>query len=83
MSFHFKLENSKILKVIIETLSSIIDETEFLVTPKEFTISAMDPSRICLLKLSIKRENFDGYECKKETNVGLNLDDLDKIASDS
>ncbi|KKN21591.1 hypothetical protein LCGC14_0923890 [marine sediment metagenome] len=79
MSFTLKLENSRILKGIVETLSSIIDETEFRVTPKEFTISAMDPSRICLLKLSIKKENFDGYECSKESKVGLNLDDLDKI----
>ena len=59
MTFTLKLENSRILKGIVETLASIIDETEFRVTPKEFTISAMDPSRICLLKLSIKKENFD------------------------
>jgi len=67
------------LKGIVETLASIIDETEFRVTPKEFTISAMDPSRICLLKLSIKKENFDEYKCSKDSKVGLNLDDLDKI----
>jgi proliferating cell nuclear antigen len=79
MSFTLKIENSRILKGIIETLSSIIDETEFRVSPSEFTISAMDPSRICLLKLSIKKENFDEYKCKKESKVGVNLDDLDKI----
>jgi len=79
MSFTLKLENSRILKGIVETLSSIIDETEFKVTPSEFTISAMDPSRICLLKLSIKKENFDDFKCSKESKVGLNLDDLDKI----
>ena len=79
MSFTLKLENSRILKGIVETLASIIDETEFMVTPKEFTISAMDPSRICLLKLSIKKDNFDDYKCSKESKVGLNLDDLDKI----
>ncbi len=79
MSFTLKLENSRILKGIIETLSSIIDETQFKVTPTDFTISAMDPSRICLLKLSIKKENFDEFKCSKETKVGLNLDDLDKI----
>ncbi|MHA2399915.1 MAG: proliferating cell nuclear antigen (pcna) [Promethearchaeota archaeon] len=88
MSFTLKLENSRILKGIIETLASIIDETEFRVTPKEFTISAMDPSRICLLKLSIKKDDFDEYTCAKDSKVGLNLDDLDKIlkrsaASDS
>jgi proliferating cell nuclear antigen len=79
MSFTLKLENSRILRGIIETLSSIIEETEFKVTPSEFTITAMDPSRICLLKLSIKKENFDEYKCSKEFKIGLNLDDLDKI----
>ncbi len=79
MTFKLKLENSRILKVIVETLASIIDETEFRVTPKEFIITAMDPSRICLLKLSIKKEDFDDYNCNEETKVGLNLDDLDKI----
>lgn len=79
MSFTLKLENSRILKVIVETLASIIDETEFRVSPSEFTISAMDPSRICLLKLSIKKENFDDYKCSKDSKIGLNLDDLDKI----
>jgi proliferating cell nuclear antigen len=79
MSFTLKLENNRILKGIIETLASIIDETEFRVTPKEFTISAMDPSRICLLKLSIKKGDFDEYKCSKDSKVGLNLDDLDKI----
>jgi len=79
MSFTLKLDNSRILKGIIETLASIIDETEFRVTPKEFMITAMDPSRICLLKLTIKKENFDDYKCSQESKVGLNLDDLDKI----
>jgi len=79
MSFTLKLENSRILKGIVETLSSIIDETEFRVTPKEFIITAMDPSRICLLKLTIKKDSFDEYKCSKESKVGLNLDDLDKI----
>ncbi len=79
MGFTIKLDNSRILKGIIETLSSIIDETEFRVSPEEFTISAMDPSRICLLKLSLKKENFSEYTCKEDVKVGLNLDDLDKI----
>ncbi len=78
-NFKLKLENSRVLKGIVETLSSIIDETEFKVTPDEFMITAMDPSRICLLKLSIKKEDFDEYECDEDTKVGLNLDDLDKI----
>lgn len=77
--FELKLENSKILRAIIETLSSIIDETEIKITPDEFIITAMDPSRICLLKLIIKNEDFDKFEADGEFKLGLNLDDLEKI----
>lgn len=79
LSFNLRLDNAKILRDIIETLSSIIDETEFKVTPDEFTISAMDPSRICLLKLTIPNHGFDEYECAGESKVALNLDYLNKI----
>jgi len=74
-----KLENGKILKGIVETLSSIIDETTFIITPDAFMMSAMDPSRICLLKFSMKKENFDEYECKDTYKISVNLDDLAKI----
>jgi len=79
MTFQIKIGNSKILKGIIETLSSIIEETQIHVDPNEFTITAMDPSRICILKFTMKKEHFDGYKCKKEANIGINLQDLDKI----
>ncbi|MHA1706157.1 MAG: proliferating cell nuclear antigen (pcna) [Promethearchaeota archaeon] len=79
MSFSLRLENSRVLKGIVETLSNIIDETKVKITPKEFTITAIDPSRICLLKLLIKKEDFDDYSCSKNFEIGINLGDLDKI----
>jgi len=79
MTFSLKMNNGRLLKGIIETLSSIIDETEIFVTPKEFTISAMDPSRICLLKLTMKKTAFETFKCSKKSKVGVNLDDLNKI----
>ncbi|MFX0132007.1 MAG: proliferating cell nuclear antigen (pcna) [Candidatus Hodarchaeota archaeon] len=77
--FTIKKETSKILKGIIETLASIIDEAKFQITPSEFIVEAMDPSRICLLNLTIKKGDFDEYQCAEEVHIGLNLDDLDKI----
>ncbi len=78
--FQIKKENSKIMKTIIETLRSIIDETKIRVTPSEFIITAMDPSKICLLQLTLSKEHFDEYNCNNgECEIGLNLDDLDKI----
>ncbi|MBD3197496.1 MAG: proliferating cell nuclear antigen (pcna) [Candidatus Lokiarchaeota archaeon] len=80
-TFHLKLDHSKIFRAIIETLASIIDETEIRVNSNELSITAMDPSRICLLTLTIARSNFDEFEYSGEgvTKIGLNLDDLEKI----
>ncbi|MFX0020636.1 MAG: proliferating cell nuclear antigen (pcna) [Promethearchaeota archaeon] len=79
MSFSLKLEDSRILRGIIETLASFIEESEFKVSPKEFEITAFDDSMVSLLKFSMKKEDFDDYNCSKEFKISLNLDDLDKI----
>lgn len=81
--FEIKLDNSKIIRSLIDTLSSIIDETELQVTPDTFLIKAMDPSRICLIKVEIPKESFDEYECDDEYKIGINLDDFNKIVSRS
>ena len=77
--FQFTLENVKVLKKIVETLSAIIDETTFYINEDKFTVKAMDPSKICLLQLEIDKEDFDEFECATPAKVSLNLDDLDKI----
>jgi proliferating cell nuclear antigen len=77
--FTIKLENSKILKTIVETLSKIFDEANFIVSPKELTVKGMDPSKICLIELYFKREAFDEFQCNRKSKVGLMLNDFDKI----
>jgi len=77
--FRIKMDNSKILKTIVETLAAIIDDVEMIITPELFTIKAMDSSRICILQLIIKKEDFKEFECTKDSKVGINLGDFDKI----
>lgn len=79
LGFELSLQNSKILKSIIDTLASIIDETEIIITPKQFMIKAMDPSRICFLQIIMKKTDWDIYNCELKQKVGINLEDLDKI----
>jgi proliferating cell nuclear antigen len=74
-----KFDNPKILSNIVKGLSSIIDETNLSITPDAFSVKAMDPSRICLLELIIKKENFDVYNCNTELVIGIHLEDFSKI----
>ncbi|MFW9971085.1 MAG: proliferating cell nuclear antigen (pcna) [Candidatus Odinarchaeota archaeon] len=78
-SFSITMENPKILKGIVETIAKIIDEANFTINSKEFKLRCMDPSRICLFDLIIKKENFDEFKCTRICEVGLNLDNFEKI----
>ena len=74
-----RLDNSRILKHIIDALSGIIGEAEFLITPEKLQLKAMDPSRICLLQLEMKDDTFENFTCNKDCKIGINTEDLDKI----
>ena len=75
-----KMQDSKIMKGIIESVSAIIDETYFVANPAGLTLTAMDESHICLMHMLLPANLFDGgYECGEETKMGVNLEDLVKI----
>lgn len=68
----------------IETISCIVDETNFVLTEKGITIKGMDPSRIAIINLSIGESFFDeiiGDSISNEFReiIGLNMGDLKKI----
>lgn len=77
--FHIKFNDVKSFKNITDTLKEIIDETIIKVSPKSVLIQAIDASRICMLQVEFKREDFDYYNCSKTYDVAINLIDLDKI----
>lgn len=79
MSFKIKWEDSKLLKTITEALASLSDETVFQVSNEGLKITLMDASRVCLMEMIIVKDNFDEFECKKKANIGVNLEDLNKI----
>jgi proliferating cell nuclear antigen PCNA len=79
MTVKIKFKNSKILLDVVDALNAIIDETIINLTPDAFIITAMDPSRICMLEFLIKKEDFEIYQCDKNYNLGLDLDDIWKI----
>jgi len=77
--FTIKMKNGAILKTIVETLAAIVDEVKFVIDKKKLLIEAMDPSRICILQLTISRENFDDFQCDTKCEICLNLEDFNKI----
>ncbi len=76
-----KLETSNpgIIKDIIETISSIIDECKLNITPDGITIHALDKSHITFVELDMKKTLFDEYTCETPEQVLIDTNQLMQI----
>jgi proliferating cell nuclear antigen len=78
--FTAKLKDAKIVKGIFEAVSAIISETLLKIDPAVgITLTAMDTSHICLVSLTLKKEDLDEFKSKDVYELGINLEDLVKI----
>ena len=77
--FTIKLNESKVLKVLFEMLSTVFEEIKINVDKSGIYVNITDPSRICMLRLVIKRNSFDTFEVNKNSSVCLNIEDFNKI----
>jgi len=79
MEFSATLENSRILKGIIEAISFLIDETYLFAYPTGFKMNAIDSSHVAMLLANLPKEIFSDYQCGEEFKIGINVQDLIKI----
>ncbi len=78
-SFSATLENSKIIKGIIEAISFLIDETYIYVRPTGMKLCAIDSSHVAMLLSFLPKELFTEYKCAQDSKIGINISDLLKI----
>ena len=77
--FKAKLKDSRLVKGIFDAVSAIISETILKVTAEGMTLTALDLSHICLVSLTLVKEDFDEFETDKDYELGINIGDLVKI----
>ncbi len=78
--FKAKFKDARIVKGMFEAVSAIISETLLKVDPdKGITLTAMDLSHICLVSLSLVKEDLDEFVADQKYELGINLEDLVKI----
>ena len=73
-------DNSKAFFPIVDALNNVIDATVFRFRKRGVTIAGMDESHICIVAVDIPAAFFGNYEVTREGDIGVNLEDLSKIA---
>ena len=77
--FKWEIFQAKIKDVIIDSLCSLVNEVNLEATSNGLSLQTMDSAYISLVSLNMKEESFEEYRWDKNTTLGLNLLDFDKV----
>ncbi len=63
------------LKDSIESISTLVDEARFRITPEGLSVKAVDPANVAMVSFELSRDAFDSYEAT-EGELGIDLTKL-------
>lgn len=68
------LEDVSILRDSIATISEIIDEAEFLLSPEGVRMIAADRAVVAVVDFNLSAAVFKQYNCDKSSRIGINME---------
>lgn len=77
--FYAKLNESILMKKLIESIKDIVSEINLEVSPTGINLQAMDASHVALVTVSLSSEGFQDYRCDKTLNLGIQVGNLWKL----
>lgn len=77
--FRAKLSDTSLLKDSVDTISELIHEGLFQISPDSLYLRASDRATVAVVDFELKKDAFDEYECDEEKEIGLNLEDFLEI----
>jgi proliferating cell nuclear antigen len=63
------------LKDSIESISTLVDEARFRITPQGLSVKAVDPANVAMVSFELSKEAFDSFEAT-EGELGIDLTKL-------
>jgi proliferating cell nuclear antigen len=84
----FEVELSRIdpFRNLVKALSVIVEEGTFNMDEAQVKLLAMDPSHVAMVDFELPQEFFDGYSCKGEPRLTINIGEflkfLDRVERD-
>ena len=77
--FKFSISDVKLLRDILVSISTLIDEGTFNTSPEGIKLRSMDPSRVAMVDFTMQKTVFDEYISDKNEKICINLGELLKL----
>lgn len=79
MGFLAKTSSPNEWKIVVNTISTLVEEASFEATSEGLTFRAMDPSHVALVDLDWPNSAFEKYDCDKQQKLTVRVDDIAKL----
>ena len=66
------------LKDSVESISALVDEAKFRITPEGISVKAVDPANVAMVSFELSKDAFDSFEAS-EGELGIDLTKLGSI----
>jgi proliferating cell nuclear antigen len=77
--FECTLEQGELFRKIVQALSDLVQEGNFMIDSNHISFQGMDSSHVSLCALSLCMQGFRDYRCDRDITLGLNFDSLQKV----
>lgn len=74
------LEEPKTFISILDAISTVVDEAVFTANEEALTLRSLDSARSAMVDVKLPKQFFTEYEATGQTNIGIRVKDLIKIA---
>lgn len=79
MGFHASTVQSTAIKLLVESLRDVLNETNITFDSEGMRITTTDVNKELLIHVRLGADNFDSYECDAPCTLGVNILNLHKI----
>lgn len=69
--FEARLDNSNIMKRLMDAIVGLIDDGSFDCSNKGMSLQAMDTSHVALVSMVLRSDAFSPYRCDRNLSLGI------------
>lgn len=65
-----------VIKPFLNAVGAVVDEAKLRIDERGLSVSAVDPANVFMCEVAVMADEFDTFDLKSETTLGVNIDDL-------
>ncbi len=77
--FKARISDAKLLRDMVTSISTLVDEATFNISPEGIKLRAMDPSRVAMIDFEWPKTVFDEYVADTPSKMCINITELLKL----